>query len=151
MFKYGKRVVQIEKWTGGGKSTLPHTYIHIFYNHRVMVNWKPTKPHPWPCRMEAGAGCRIRPWRNTEYVPGRQFAIFIQVTNRGRFCQYISLPMKYRVSGSTLQYKVGLTLSLFLSLDLSRKPHLWGVKWERESCFEGAFTPEIDGAIENYE
>ena len=22
MFKYGKRVVQIEKWTGGGKSTL---------------------------------------------------------------------------------------------------------------------------------
>ena len=51
----------------------------------------------------------------TEYVPGRQFAIFIQVSNRGRFCQYISLPMKYTVSDSTLQYKVGLTLS-FLSL-----------------------------------
>jgi hypothetical protein len=33
----------------------------------------------------------------------------------GRFCQYISLPMKYTVSDSTLQYKVGLTLS-FLSL-----------------------------------
>ena len=46
---------------------------------------------------------------------GRQFAIFIQGSNRGRFCQYISLPMKYTVSGSTLQYKVGLTLS-FLSL-----------------------------------
>jgi hypothetical protein len=30
--------------------------------------------------------------------------------------------MKYTVSGSTLQYKVGLTLSLFLSLDLSRLP-----------------------------
>ena len=31
-----------------------------------------------PCRMEAGAR-----W-NTEYVPGRQFAISIQVLNRGR-------------------------------------------------------------------
>ena len=56
------------------------------------------------------------------YVPGHPFAIFIQVSNMGRngcikswFCQYISIPMKYTVSGSTLQYKVGLTLS-FLSL-----------------------------------
>ena len=68
-----------------------------------------------PAGLQDGGRCRIRPWRNTEYVPGRQFAIFIQVSNRGRFCQYISLPMKYTVSGSTLQYKVGLTLS-FLSL-----------------------------------
>ena len=68
-----------------------------------------------PPSLQDGGRCRIRPWRNTEYVPGRQFAIFIQVSNRGRFCQYISLPMKYTVSGSTLQYKVGLTLS-FLSL-----------------------------------
>ena len=68
-----------------------------------------------PPNLQDGGRCRIRPWRNTEYVPGRQFAIFIQVSNRGRFCQYISLPMKYTVSGSTLQYKVGLTLS-FLSL-----------------------------------
>ena len=52
------------------------------------------------------------------YVPGHPFAIFIQVSNRGRngcikswFCQYISLPMKYTVSGSILHYKVGLTLS----------------------------------------
>ena len=31
------------------------------------------------------------------------------------FCQYISLPTKYTISDSILQYKVGLTLS-FLSL-----------------------------------
>ena len=68
-----------------------------------------------PPNLQDGGRCRIRPWRNTEYVPGRQFAIFIQVSNRGRFCQYISLPMKYTVSDSTLQYKVELTLS-FLSL-----------------------------------
>ena len=49
---------------------------------------------------------------DVEYVPGRPFAIFIQVSNRGRngcikscFFQYISLPMKYTVSGSILQYK----------------------------------------------
>ena len=54
--------------------------------------------------------------------PGGQFAIFIQVLNRGRngclnhgFFQYISLTTKYTISGGTLQYKVGLTLS-FLSL-----------------------------------
>ena len=64
-----------------------------------------------PPNLQDGGRCRIRPWRNTEYVPGRPFAIFIQVSNRGRFCQYISLPMKYTVSGSTLQYNVGLTLS----------------------------------------
>ena len=75
-----------------------------------------------PPRLQGGGRCRIRPWQNTEYVPGRQFAIFIQVSNRGRngcikswFFQYISLPMKYTVSGSILQYNVGLTLS-FLSL-----------------------------------
>ena len=74
---------------------------------------------PQTCRMEAGAGSDHD---GTEHVPGRPFAIFIQVSNRGRngcikswFCQYISIPMKYTVSGSTLQYKVGLTLS-FLSL-----------------------------------
>jgi hypothetical protein len=75
---------------------------------RVMVNWDPPTP--------AGPGWRQVPdptRRNTEYVPGRPFAIFIQVTNRGRngcikswFCQYISLPMKYTVNGSILQYKV---------------------------------------------
>ena len=70
---------------------------------------------PQACRMEAGAGSDHDGTRNMSRVPGRQFAIFIQVSNRGRFCQYISLPMKYTVSGSTLQYKVGLTLS-FLSL-----------------------------------
>ena len=75
-----------------------------------------------PPSLQGGGRCRIRPWRNTEYVPGRQFAIFIQVSNRGRngcikswFFQYISLPMKYTVSDSILQYNVGLTLS-FLSL-----------------------------------
>ena len=76
--------------------------------HRVMVNWDPPKPAGWrqvpdPTMTEHGI------------CPGRQFAIFIQVSNKGRFCQYISLPMKYTVSDSTLQYKVGLTLS-FLSL-----------------------------------
>ena len=66
--------------------------------------------------MEAGAGSDDPTMtEHGIYVPGRPFAIFIQVSNRGRFCQYISLPMKYTVSGSTLQYKVGLTLS-FLSL-----------------------------------
>ena len=51
------------------------------------------------------------------------YTVFIQVSNRGRngcikswFCQYISLPMKYTVSGSILQYNVGLTLSFFKSL-----------------------------------
>ena len=32
MFKYGKRVVQIEKWTGGGKSTL------LLDNSRAVVS-----------------------------------------------------------------------------------------------------------------
>jgi hypothetical protein len=70
---------------------------------------------PQTCRMEAGAGSDHDGTRNMSRVPGRQFVIFIQVSNRGRFCQYISLPMKYTVSGSILQYNVGLTLS-FLSL-----------------------------------
>ena len=74
--------------------------------HGVMVNWDPLTPAGWR---------QVPDPTMTEYVPGRQFAIFIQVSNRGIFCQYISLPMKYTVSGSTLQYKVGLTLS-FLSL-----------------------------------
>ena len=75
--------------------------------------------------MEAGAGSddptvhggrSYGPVFRGSSLPGPAvFAIFIQVSNRGRFCQYISLPMKYTVSGSTLQYKVGLTLS-FLSL-----------------------------------
>ena len=63
---------------------------------------------PHPSRMEAGAGSDHD---GTRKCPGRPFAIFIQVSNRGRFCQYISLPMKYTVSGSTLQYNVGLTYS----------------------------------------
>ena len=37
-----------------------------------------------PPPLQDGGRCRIRPWRNTEYVPGRQFAIFIQVLNWGR-------------------------------------------------------------------
>ena len=91
--------------------------------HRVMSCswWTGTPPNLYP-NLQDGCRCRIRPWRNTEYVPGRQFAIFIQVSNRGRngcikswFCQYISIPMKYTISDSTLQYKLGLTLS-FLSL-----------------------------------
>ena len=67
--------------------------------------------------LKGGGRCWIRPWRNTEYVPGRPFAIFIQVSNEGIFCQYISLPMKYTVSGSTLQYKVGLTLSFLSAME----------------------------------
>ena len=79
----------------------------------------------WKERSLLNCRCRIRPRRNTEYVPSRPFAIFIQVSNRGRngcnsftvykswFCQYISIPMKYTVSGSILQYKVGPTLSFF--------------------------------------
>ena len=47
----------------------------------------------------------------TRNMSGRQFAIFIQVSNRGIFCQYISLPTKYTISGSTLQYNMGLTMS----------------------------------------
>jgi hypothetical protein len=85
----------------------------------------PPPPHP-----PNPAGWRQVPDRRSDYyydnhgiyVPGRPFAIFIQVSNRGRngcikswFCQYISLPTKYTVSDSILQYKVGLTLS-FLSL-----------------------------------
>jgi hypothetical protein len=78
---------------------------------------------PHPSRMEAGAGSDDPTMtEHGIYVPGHPFTIFIQVSNRGRngcikswFCQYISLPMKYTVSGSTLHYKVGLTLS-FLSL-----------------------------------
>ena len=62
---------------------------------------------PHPSRMEAGAGSDDPTMtEHGIYVPGHQFAIFIQVSNRERFCQYISLPMKYTVSGSTLQYNV---------------------------------------------
>ena len=83
-----------------------------------------TPPTPAGCRMEAGAGSDDPDNDGTRniYVPGHPFAIFIKVSNMGRngcikswFCQYISTPMKYTVSVSTLQYKVGLTLS-FLSL-----------------------------------
>ena len=71
---------------------------------------------PHPSRMEAGAGSDDPTMtEHGIYVPGHPFTIFIQVSNWGRFCQYISLPIKYTVSGSTLHYKVGLTLS-FLSL-----------------------------------
>ena len=78
---------------------------------------------PHPCRKEAGAGSDDPTMtEHGIYVPGHPFAIFIKVSNMGRngcikswFCQYISTPMKYTVSVSTLQYKVGLTLS-FLSL-----------------------------------
>jgi hypothetical protein len=66
---------------------------------------------PHPCRMEAGAGSdEPTMTEHGIYVPGHPFAIFIQVSNRGRngcikswFCQYISIPMKYTVNGSTLQ------------------------------------------------
>jgi hypothetical protein len=69
---------------------------------------------PHPCRMEAGAGSdEPTMTEHGIYVPGHPFAIFIQVSNRGRngcikswFCQYISIPMKYTVNGSTLQCKV---------------------------------------------
>ena len=71
---------------------------------------------PQTCRVEAGAGSDHDGTRNMSRGVNLLYCtVFIQVSNRGRFCQYISLPMKYTVSGSTLQYKVGLTLS-FLSL-----------------------------------
>ena len=81
------------------------------------MNWDPPKP---------AGGRQVPDPTMTEHgiCPGPSicYCIFIQVSNRGRngcikswFCQYISIPMKYTVSGSTLQYKVGLTLS-FLSL-----------------------------------
>ena len=69
---------------------------------------------PHPCRMEAGAGSDDPTMtEHGIYVPGHPFAMFIQVSNRGRngcikswFCQYISLPMKYTVSG------IGSTVAL---------------------------------------
>ena len=92
---------------GSGSHSRFPGFVHIPFTGSW---WTGTPPN-----LQDGGRCRIRPWRNTEYVPGRQFAIFIQVSNRGRFCQYISLPTKYTISDSTLQYKLGLTLS-FLSL-----------------------------------
>ena len=63
-----------------------------------MVNWDPPKPAGWRQAPD--------PTMTEEYVPGRPFAIFIQVSNRGRFCQYIKFTNEISVSGSTLQYKV---------------------------------------------
>ena len=70
-------------------------------------------PRPHPCRMEAGAGSDHDGTRNMSRAVHLLYLFRYQI--KGRFCQYISLPMKYTVSGSTLQYNVGLTLS-FLSL-----------------------------------
>ena len=68
---------------------------------------------PQACRVEAGARSDRDGTRNMSRGVNLLYLFRYQIG--GRFCQYISLPMKYTVSGSTLQYKVGLTLS-FLSL-----------------------------------
>ena len=69
---------------------------------------------PHPCRMEAGAGSDDPTMtEHGIYVPGHPFAIFIQVSNRGRngckVCTRVHkyIPMKYTVQlvqYSTVQY-----------------------------------------------
>ena len=69
---------------GGGTMVPIFDFRGLHISHpqdRVMVNWDP----PHPCRMEAGAGSDHDGTRNIYlYVPGHQFAIFIQVSNKGR-------------------------------------------------------------------
>ena len=73
-----------------------------------------------PPPQQNGGRCRIRRsdhdiTRNIYMSRAINLLYLFRYQIRGGFCQYISIPMKYTVSGSTLQYNVGLTLS-FLCL-----------------------------------
>ena len=83
--------------------------------HRVLVNWDPPVPAGWrqvpdPTMTEHG----ICPGASICYIYSG-IKLGEEWLFKSWFCQYISLPTKYTISGSILHYKVGLTLS-FLSL-----------------------------------
>ena len=109
----------------------PHSrflgFVTIPCTEQSHASWWTENPPPLRLRLRGRGGrCQIRRSdhdRTRNIVPGRPFAIFIQESNGGRngwikswFCQYISIPTKYTVSDSILQYKVGLTLSFLLKL-----------------------------------
>ena len=79
--------------------------------HRVMVNWDPPAPAGWrqvpdPTMTEHG----ICPGASICYIYSG-IKLGEEWLFKSWFCQYISLPTKYTISGSTLQYKMGLTKS----------------------------------------
>ena len=79
------------------------------------MNWEPSSPAGWrqvpdPTMTEHG----ICPGASICYIYSG-IKLGEEWLFKSWFCQYISLPTKYTISGSILHYKVGLTLS-FLSL-----------------------------------
>ena len=79
--------------------------------HRVMVNWEPSSPAGWrqvpdPTMTEHG----ICPGASICYIYSG-IKLGEEWLFKSWFCQYISLPTKYTISGSTLQYNMGLTKS----------------------------------------
>ena len=108
---------------GGSQFTMTLLCLWMGYGHAPILDFRGlpiSHPQghgelgpPQTCRMEAGAGSNHDGTRNMSRAVHLLYLFRYQI--KGRFCQYISLPMKYTVSVSTLQYNVGLTLS-FLSL-----------------------------------